>query len=956
MLVDFFLLFGVGYILFHTFVHHLITKRMKRHYLLFLFLWLSTALWAGNTPVSQQDAERVAKAMMNQMSRRATLAGKKSAKQRAAQPRLAYAARTAEQQDASLYVFNNGTDGGFVIVAGDQRASSPVLGYCDQGCFDYEKAPDNLRCLLATYAAQIEQARASDQPVAQSPRKAQTGTPVVGPLLRTQWNQDSPWNDLCPDPDTLGMHCAAGCVPIAMAQVMNYHKWPERGHNKHGYYYQLYMEDLNAYWKHKWIEVDFYQSVYDWEHMETSGAAMARLVYDCGVASEAKYGYDKTPAYMDKVQEGLRKFFSYKGEGLRMVSADAEGENFDVLLREELDNHRPVILAGQPAGDGDGHAFVCDGYDDAGFFHMNLGWGGQYDGYYLSTAVTVQKPGIIVVGGPEYVRGFLAIIGIQPNNPEGHDVDGLVYELQANGEARLLYGKNPGEVNIPDEVVVDGKSYPVTSIAPYAFYERTDITGINLPQYLREVDDFAFYGCNSQNEIGLPQRWSDDGSHLIGIERIGDYAFSQGTYASSKKIFDFIPSTLTHIGEGAFEGARINGTLQLLNMEKIGDKAFSGCSIDRLVIAGKVREIGKEAFASATIEQIDFQPSVRKIGDNAFDYCRRLGNGILRLPESVREIGREAFRVTHLKEIHIPKHVWSIGENALHIIPVEGFVTDENSSSSIFVDEENPTFASSGGMLFNKFKTRLITCPPSQAEVSIPRVTSEVAADAFYHPYVTRSLTIPSSVKTFEDNSFVNINTLTDVYNYGIEPQPLPDRYTRWTSFTEPLTIHVLRGKKAAFEAAEGWNKLTIVDDLMAVDDRIFTVLTVYLKDGSQHEFKLFDQPQITFQGGDLCIKTKKNEMSFAMSDVSHYNFEKGYFDAIEDAEAATEGLIVKDNEVAISHLPEGTLVSVYALDGKLMCSATVPASGVCSVSLHPFPTGVYVVKANDVTYKIMKR
>ena len=96
--------------------------------------------------------------------------------------------------------------------------------------------------------------------------------------------------------------------------------------------------------------------------------------------------------------------------------------------------------------------------------------------------------------------------------------------------------------------------------------------------------------------------------------------------------------------------------------------------------------------------------------------------------------------------------------------------------------------------------------------------------------------------------------------------------------------------------------------------------------------------------------------MSFAMSDVSHYNFEKGYFDAIEDAEAATEGLIVKDNEVAISHLPEGTLVSVYALDGKLMCSATVPASGVCSVSLHPFPTGVYVVKANDVTYKIMKR
>ena len=941
---------------------------MKKGILLALFLWVTGMVRAD--VVSQDDATRIAQQMFASMAGGSQKGGKKAASRRAGKPRLAYAAKGADDDAPSLYVFNAETDGGgFVIVSGDDQSDSPVLGYCDKGTFSYDQIPPNLRDLLDVYVAQIVGTRRvaseigtkSSERTANAkhriptalarPRKAEAGTPVVGPLLTTQWNQDAPYNNLCPDPDTLGQHCMAGCVPIAMAQVMYYHKWPERGHNKNGYYYRLYMEDLMAIDKHKWIEVDFYQSIYEWDKMATDGNAVARLVLDCGVASEAKYGYDKTPAYMDKVQEGLRKFFSYKGEGLRTVKADDEGDNFDVLLKEEMDNHRPVIMSGYPAGAGDGHAFVCDGYDDAGFFHINLGWGGQYDGYYRSTAVTVQKPGVVIVGGPEYVRGFYAIIGIQPNNPEGHDIDGLVYEVTSNGEARLLYGKNPGELRIPDEVEVDGQTYPVTSVGPYAFYERTDITNVYLPSTLREVDDFAFYGCNSQNSIGLPQHWSDDGSHLVGIERIGDYAFSTGKYASSRKKFGFVPSTLTYLGEGAFQGAQIGGTLQLLNMQKIGDKAFKAARIDQLVIAGKVREIGKGAFQDSQIQGFNFQPGVTKIGDNAFDYCTRLGDGVLRLPETVREIGAEAFRVAYLKEIHIPKKVWSIGDKALNIIPVEGFVTDANSSSSIIVDEENPTFSSSGGMLFNKNKSRLITCPPSMREISIPRVTSEIAAGAFYFPYVVQSLTIPSSVRTIGDNSMALLDNLT-IYNYAQEPQPMPYVYGAFNG----TTVHVLRGKKDVFEAAEGWQKFTIEDDLMAVDDRIYTVLTVYTKDGAHHEFQLFDQPQVTFRDGNLCIQTRKDEVSFALADVAYYNFEKGYFDSIEDATLPSEGLTFKDGEIVASQLPEGSVVSIYSLDGKMVASATASSSGTASLSLRALPTGVYVVKANDITYKILKR
>ena len=925
---------------------------MKRKTALFLLLLLMVGIVRAER-ISERRAEQIAQQMMESFGRAGKADGKKAAR-RSAKPRLVYTAKSKDKDEPNLYVYNNGDNGGFVIVAGDNCAVSSVLGYSDQGTFDYDKAPENLRSLLDLYASQIEEARATKLSVPQMVlRRAEQGNVVVGPLLTTTWNQGAPFNNLCPDPDEKGQHCLAGCVPIAMAQVMRYHKWPERGHNKNGYYYWLYMEDLNAIDKHKWIEVDFYQSVYDWDNMpdnfsyaatDTQRDAVARLVYDCGVASEAKYGYDATPAYMYKVEEALRKFFSYKAPGLRTVTMENEQENFDVLLKEELDNHRPALMAGYP-----------DGYDDADYFHFNFGWGGLYDGYFRSSAITLNKPGIIVDGGPNFTKGVYAIIGIQPNNPDAHDVDGLVYELQEGGEARLLYGKNPGDLNIPSEIEVDGKTYLVTSIAPYAFYERTDITNIYLPTYLREVDDYAFYGCSANNEIYLPQRWSDDGSHLIGIERVGDYGFAAGTYASSMKTFGLVPSTLTEIGEGAFAQSRHTGTLQLFHMKKIGDKAFYGASINRLVIAGDVREIGKQAFQESSIQEIDFQPSVSKIGDNAFDYCKKMGNGVLYLPNSVGEIGREAFRVAHLKEIHLPKHVWSIGENALQIIPVNGFSSTDGETASIFVDENNSNFSSRDGMLFNKHKTRLITCPPSMADVSIPRVTSEVDADAFYHAYVTTTLTIPSSVKSFGNNSFVHVASLKEVYNYALEPQPLPGSYARF-SYYEPLTVHVLRGKKELFEAAEGWRELTIVDDLMDVDDRVYTVLTVYTKDGGQHEIQLFDKPEVTFESGNLCIRTNKKEVSFPLADVHHYNFEKGYFDAIEDVNAAEGGLAYHDSEVSITHLPEGTSVSVYALDGKKMLSTTVPASGICSISLRAFPTGVYVVKANDITYKILKR
>ena len=50
------------------------------------------------------------------------------------------------------------------------------------------------------------------------------------------------------------------------------------------------------------------------------------------------------------------------------------------MLKTDLDNGRPIQYAG--FGQGGGHTWVCDGYDNDNNFHMNWGWGGTYDGYY----------------------------------------------------------------------------------------------------------------------------------------------------------------------------------------------------------------------------------------------------------------------------------------------------------------------------------------------------------------------------------------------------------------------------------------------------------------------------------------------------------------------------------------------------------------------------------------------
>lgn len=131
--------------------------------------------------------------------------------------------------EKAVYVFNIGTEGGFVIVSADDRARD-ILGYTDSGSFDARQIPPALHMMLSIYAKQIGMLRPDNAPadsgvhVAKARQRTSSVMHDVSPLLSTSWNQGYPYNAYCPTLN--GQTALTGCVATAMAQIAYYHRFP----------------------------------------------------------------------------------------------------------------------------------------------------------------------------------------------------------------------------------------------------------------------------------------------------------------------------------------------------------------------------------------------------------------------------------------------------------------------------------------------------------------------------------------------------------------------------------------------------------------------------------------------------------------------------------------------------------------------------------------------------------
>lgn len=322
--------------------------------------------------------------------------------------------RLAPKQDsntAALYVFN-AQEGGYAIVSGDDRTPA-ILGYSNSGNLLAGDLPENVQAWLDSYARTIE---ALGDMVAESLSAPRVQRPAAEYLIKTTWNQYGPYNLQCPEYE--GYRCLTGCVPTALAQVMYYHRWPQ-GTTKAIPAYTTKNQNISL--------PELPPVTFQWDRMQLSyqtsdtgesADAVAQLMRYCGQLMETNYGPGGSSASCDV--EKLAEYFGYSTHALEKTRSSYTTSDWEEMIYQELSEGRPVLYSGFSSVAG--HEFICDGYDGNGYFHINWGWGGTSDGFYLLSVCNPYEKGAGGGGGLDgYTADQSAIFGLQPaSNDESY--------------------------------------------------------------------------------------------------------------------------------------------------------------------------------------------------------------------------------------------------------------------------------------------------------------------------------------------------------------------------------------------------------------------------------------------------------------------------------------------------------------------------------------------------------
>lgn len=308
---------------------------------------------------------------------------------------------------APYYIFNATAGKGFVIVAGDDRVPQ-VLGYSDEGTFDYNDMPEAMQEWLDGYAAQIA---ALDEGAAMATHI--TSSRPITPLVRATWSQRAPFNILLPFRPN-GEHALVGCVATAMAQVMYYWQWPSRPTDA----IPAYVSETLEYEMPELQPVEFnWASMKNTYHTDdtvgiTAHAAATLSLY-CAQSVHMDFKEGSSSAYTREVPYTMMRFFGYSSQAKYIQRKYFTTEEWESMILDELKARRPVIYSGSKLSGG--HAFICDGFDGNGMFHINWGWNSQSNGYFLLNVLNPDLQGAGSASGSHgYIINQAIVVGLSP--------------------------------------------------------------------------------------------------------------------------------------------------------------------------------------------------------------------------------------------------------------------------------------------------------------------------------------------------------------------------------------------------------------------------------------------------------------------------------------------------------------------------------------------------------------
>lgn len=985
---------------------------MKKTTLMLALVLLPTLLWAQS--VSQNEALQIAERFFAQQSSSTNAQTRRAAK--VEEMSVSYTA-TKEGGNAALYVINRGSDDGFVVVSGSANTDYPVLGWSDKGAFDYDKAPVQLKDLLASYSQAKPRCSAATQAsveglvemadgswaqqvkngVRQSllilnqpsitrraaQRKVESvPNVVVAPLVKVQWTQYSKYVD--------PYYGVAGCTPTAMAQIMKYWNFPARGrgfhlHNRLDVPAGTDMDKIALDFAlgrstelesiiheySKTYRVNFNESVYQWNAMggtypdtDEEIDNVSKLIFDCHVACRPiKMPRDRgTGAYISDAAKALMLYFGYCPD-----YQEIECQGNEDLMRQELDAGRPILMCGYPepgSGLEDGHAFVCDGYAEDDYFHFNFGWSGAGDGYYLLSKLNPQMK--------DYSVHQTAYIGIQPSLA-AVEVGQAFINVTPEGMGVVVGGY--GDVVVPETVQKDGKSYPVMQVWKHAFnvpsssydtwfedYIKEQVTRITLPESVTEIGEMAF-PASYLKEVNLPS----------SIRRIGASAFFNNSFIEKVTIpsieawlnIDFEPEILENgfhqfLSNPIWSSDKAHKTRLYIGEEEVSD----------IVIPASIKEVHEAAFSGYQfLNSVKMEEGVEKIGASAFKYVPLTE---IQFPSTLKEIGAEAFYQHKASTITIPAGLTRVGSEALMGDMMAEYIVDEN----------NPKYSAYQGILYDKARRTLVHCPnyrPGFKEdkvrnaVGVPETVTSIRSHAFGN--VLEKLTIPASVKSIEDEAFVYTNNLKDLYVYTQTPLPITETtfHMNATSMYNKVNVHVPSGSGRAYRAAAVWKDMNIVSDQpkgstppehydYATDYNAIEVTRMAEVDGVRvvrYEYFLFDtKPVISHSGTSLLITSEKGQYTIEKEDYLDWNF-KFRFVHYDDP-TGVEEVKTQESRVVIRMVGNQLVVSGLEANDPVMLYSidgrllnSTKASSQGDASIEIPDANLVVVKAGKQSFKI---
>ena len=317
----------------------------------------------------------------------------------------------------------------------------------------------------------------------------------------------------------------------------------------------------------------------------------------------------------------------------------------------------------------------------------------------------------------------------------------------------------------------------IKSIGKSMFKDNKELTEIEIPASVVEIEECAFSGCsrlkrvcflgNATKKIDNSVFWHCESLASIvipeGVEEIGDDMFwgcsslvsarfpntvksiGNTTFFQCDKLTEVVlPNNLTSIGEDMFNGCSLLKSIQIPStVTSIGNEAFRDCeSLESFVMPNSVTKLGHAIFLDCkNLKEIKLSENITSLSNTMFGNCRSLSH--IDIPSSVTALGSGVFLgCIGLKTFTIPAQISSIKSNPFQMISLHKLVS------------ESSEFKVIGSALYDKEATRIISCFTKDSYFEIPESVTTIGDFAFAYKMSLEEVKCPTGLKTIGRDAF----------------------------------------------------------------------------------------------------------------------------------------------------------------------------------------------------------